>query len=207
MGFSSKAPAWDVRCARFMFAKGEIMGKVIAGLLAGIVLSALLAYAMAQHLMFKEVQSPFGMEETVARIQQNIQNTGNGWALSGLRNPAKAVQKDGGNVLPVLMIEACSTKYSKPILKEDSVRFLSILMPCKVSVYKKDDGKVYIATMNAGLMGKMFGPLVGEVMGQVAEDQKKFLVFDPSKPAPRMIEGMPGAAPAGGGSGGGGGGC
>jgi len=72
-------------------------------------------------------------------------------------------------------------------------------------VYKKNDGKVYIGMMNAGLMGKMFGPMVGEVMGHVAEDQKKFILFDPSQPAPKMIEGMPGAAPAGGAAGGGGG--
>jgi hypothetical protein len=52
--------------------------------------------------------------------------------------------------------------------------------------------------MNAGLMGKMFGPMVGETMGHVAEDQKKFVQFDPSKPAPKMIEGTPGAGGAGG---------
>jgi hypothetical protein len=78
-------------------------------------------------------------------------------------------------------------------------------MPCKISVYKKNDGKTYIGTMNAGLMGKMFGPLVGETMGHVAEDQKLFLVMDPSKPTPQMI--LPKAAPAAGGAGGAAGGC
>ena len=39
----------------------------------------------------------------------------------------------------------------------------------------------------SGPMGKMFGPVVSEVIGAVAEDQKKFLAFDPSKPAPPMI--------------------
>jgi uncharacterized protein (DUF302 family) len=184
------------------------MLKGLLGFFVGIVVIGLGGWMMMPHLMFNERVSPYDMEETVARIQHNIQNTGNGWALSGLRNPAKAVQGDGGNVLPVLMIEACSTEYSKPILKEDTVRFLSILMPCKVSVYKKNDGKVYIGTMNAGLMGKMFGPLVGEVMGKVAEDQKKFLHFDPNTPAPKMI--IP-AMPASGASipslGQGGGGC
>lgn len=182
------------------------MFKILGGFVAGIVLVAGLAYAMASSLMFSERVSPFGMEETIARIQHNIQATGNGWTLSGLRNPGRAVQQDGGNVLPVMMIEACSTKYSKPILNDDSVRFLSILMPCKVSVYKKNDGKVYIATMNAGLMGKMFGPLVGDVMGHVADDQQKFLVMDPTKPAPPMI--VPKAGGEGGGGGpGGGSGC
>lgn len=185
------------------------MTKIIMGFLAGILVVAGAGYVMMPHMMFNETVSPFGFEETIARIQHNIQDNpelqANGWSLSGLRNPAKAVQEHGGNVLPVMMIEACSTKYSGPILKEDTVRFLSILMPCKISVYKKQDGKVYIGTMNAGLMGKMFGPLVGEIMGKVALDQKKFLEFDPSKPAPEMI--LP-KAPTGGGAGGGAaGGC
>lgn len=182
------------------------MWKLLGGVVVGLLIAVGAAFSMMDKLMFKETPSPFGMEETVARIQHNIQGAGNGWALSGLRNPAKAVQQDGGNVLPVMMIEACSTRYSKPILKEDTVRFLSILMPCKISVYKKQDGKVYIGTMNAGLMGKMFGPMVGDVMGQVAADQKKFLQFDPNTPAPQMI--LPSAPAAGAqGGGGGGGGC
>ncbi|MBI5007340.1 MAG: DUF302 domain-containing protein [Nitrosomonadales bacterium] len=175
------------------------MLKVIGGFVAGVVVVGVLAYSLMSSLMFREVPSPFGVEETVARIQQNIQNVGNGWALSGLRNPGKAVEAAGGNTLPVMMIEACSTKYSAPILQDDDVRFLSILMPCKVSVYKKNDGKTYIGLMNAGLMGKMFGPKVGEIMGHVAEDQAKFIQFDASKPAPEMIKGTPGAT--GGGSG------
>lgn len=181
------------------------MWKLLGGVAVGLLLAVGLAFGMMDKLMFKETPSPFGMEETVARIQHNIQGAGNGWALSGLRNPAKAVQTDGGNVLPVMMIEACSTKYSKPILKEDTVRFLSILMPCKISVYKKNDGKIYIGTMNAGLMGRMFGPLVGDVMAQVAADQKKFLTFDPNIPAPKMIlpSATGGAAQGGGGGGGG----
>lgn len=181
------------------------MWKAISGFLAGLVFTAALAWNLAGGLMFTERVSPFGMEETIARIQANIQANKNGWALSGLRNPGRAVQADGGNVLPVMMVEACSTKYSKPILQDDELRFLSILMPCKISVYKKNDGKVYIGTMNAGLMGKMFGPMVGEVMGHVAEDQVQFLTFDASKPAPPMV--VPKPAGEGGAGGGGGSGC
>ena len=181
------------------------MLKVIGGFIAGLAFIGIMAYNFMSSMMFWEIPSPFGVEETAARIQQNIQNAGNGWALAGQRNPAKAVEADGGNALPVMMVEACSTKYSGPILRDDKVRFLSILMPCKISIYKKNDGKTYIAGMNAGLMGKMFGPLVGEVMGHVAKDQAKFVVFDASKPAPPLIKGTPGAA--GGASAGTGGGC
>jgi uncharacterized protein (DUF302 family) len=49
-------------------------------------------------------------------------------------------------------------------------------MPCTISVYEKSDGKVYIGTMNAELLGKMFGGTVAEIMGDsVAADQRKII--------------------------------
>lgn len=176
------------------------MLKAVVGFILGIVFVGVVAFNMASSMMLREVPSPYGVEETAARIQQNILAlSDNGWTLSGLRNPAKAVANSGTNVPPVLLVEACSTKYSGPILKDDATRILSILMPCTITVYKKDDGKTYIGLMNAGLMGRMFGPKVGEIMGHVAEDQKKFVSFDDSKPAPKLIKTKPGGGGAGGG--------
>lgn len=153
----------------------------------GVMAALLLVWSSIGGLMFSERLSPYTVEETTARIQQNIQAAGNGWSISGLRNPAKPIEAEGGNVLPVLLIEACSAQYSGPILKDDGVRFLSLLMPCKISVYKKSDGKVYIGYLNAGMIGSLFGPLVGDIMAKVVVDQQGFLVMDPSKPAPALI--------------------
>lgn len=181
------------------------MLKVLGGFVLGVVATVLVMAAVAGGLMFQERESPYGLEETVARIQHNIQGAGNGWSLIGLRNAARPIEAEGGNVLPVMMIEACSTRYSKPILKDDDLRFLSILMPCKISVYKKNDGKIYIGTMNAGLLGRLFGPMVGSIMSEVAADQQRFLEFDPNLPPPPMIKDKP--ASGGGEGGAGGGGC
>ena len=61
-------------------------------------------------------------------------------------------------------------------MKQDENRIVSVFMPCTISVYQKSDGKTYIATMNAALLGKMFGGTVAEIMGdKVAVDQKKFV--------------------------------
>lgn len=178
------------------------MLKIFSGIILGAVLALVAVWQIAGGLMFEERESPFTVEETVARIQHNVQAAGNGWALSGLRYPARPLEAEGMNALPVMLIEACSTKYSGPILRDDHVRFLSLLMPCKIGVYKKSDGKVYIGIMNAGLIGKLFGPLVGETMSHVVKDQESFLIMDPAKPAPPLI--LP---KAGGESGGGGGGA
>lgn len=174
------------------------MLKALAGFVAGLVFVGIVMFTFAMQLFFHEIESPFGMEETAARIQQNVQSLSHkGWSLSGLRDPSAAVASAGGNVPPVLLVEACSTKYSGPILGEDKSRILSILMPCTITVYKKDNGKTYIGLMNAGLMGHMFG--VGDIMSQVAEDQKVFVTFDPNQPAPALIRSAPGGGAAGGG--------
>lgn len=183
----------------------KLIGGILAGLVLGVALALGLAWNLAGSLVFEERVSPFTVEETVARIQHNVEAAGNGWSLSGLRYPTKPLEAEGINALPVMLIEACSTKYSGPILKDDKVRFLSLLMPCKIGVYKKSDGKVYIGIMNAGLIGRLFGPLVGETMQHVVKDQESFLVMDPGKPAPPLI--LPKATGQSGGSGGAAGGC
>jgi len=173
--------------------------KIILGFIAGLAFFIGMTLTYAPDLMMSEHPSPFGVEETAARIQANIQSLEHrGWKLSALRNPARAVAAGGTNVLPVLLVEACSTSYSAPLLKDDTTKILSILMPCSITVYKKDDGKTYIGTMNSGLVGRMFGKKVGDIMAEVAKDQAKFIVMDPSKPAPPLIRKGPGGGGAGG---------
>jgi uncharacterized protein (DUF302 family) len=56
---------------------------------------------------------------------------------------------------------------------------MSVFMPCTISVYEKSDGKASIGTVNAGLLGRMFGGTVAEIMGKkVAADQKIFVSLD-----------------------------
>lgn len=171
--------------------------KYIIGAIGAFIFVGVMVLTQAQNLMFNITPSPYGVEETAARIQANIQRLeGRGWKLSGLRNPAKAVAAGGNNVPPVLLVEACSTKYSAPLLKAEMHRIFSILMPCTITVFKNDDGSTSIGTMNAGLMGKMFG--IGHIMDEVYADQLEFIRFDPSRPAPPLIKVRPGGGGGGG---------
>lgn len=181
------------------------MLKIVSGFLIGVVVVAIGAWQFGGGLMLKEYPSPYGLEETAARIQHNIKDAG--WSLSGLRSPSVTIRKLGGTVPSVLLIEACNADYSKPMIKDRDTRILTILMPCTITVYEGDDGKTYIGLMNSGLMGQLFGRMVAGIMAKVAEDQQKFITFDPNKPAPELIR----PAPAGGAGGAGGpqdlGGC
>ncbi|MCK5166522.1 MAG: DUF302 domain-containing protein [Rhodospirillaceae bacterium] len=174
------------------------MLKIVSGFFAGMAVFAVLAWQVGGSLMLQEYPSPYGLEETAARIQHNIKDAG--WSLSGLRSPSNTIRKLGATVPNTLLIEACNADYSKPIIKDRDTRILSILMPCTITVYEGDDDKVYIGIMNSGLMGQLFGRMVAGVMAQVAEDQQKFITFDPNKPAPELIR--PAAKTGGSGSGG-----
>lgn len=177
------------------------MIKVLIGFIVGILLVIVVAFNFAGSFMLSEYESPFSVEETAARVQANIQSLSHrGWTLSALRNPSRAVAFSGKNVLPVLLVEACSTDYSGPILKDDESRILSILMPCTITVFKKDNGKTYIGIMNSGLMGKMFGSKVAAIMAEVAKDQQKFIEMDPNRPAPPLIRNRPGGGSGGAGN-------
>ena len=49
-------------------------------------------------------------------------------------------------------------------------------MPCSISVWEGDDGRVYLSEMNMALMAKLFGGNVGKVMGgKVVSDEEKML--------------------------------
>jgi len=174
------------------------MLKIVSSFFAGVAVIAILAWQFGGSLMVQEYPSPYGLEETAARIQHNIRAAG--WSLSGLRSPSNTIRKLGATVPNTLLIEACNPDYSKPIIKDRDTRILSILMPCTITVYEGDDDKVYIGLLNSGLMGRLFGPMVTQVMAKVAEDQKAFITFDPNKPAPKLIR--PKAATGGSGSGG-----
>ncbi len=175
------------------------MLRVLTGFIAGLVVFAFLGWQYGGGMMVKEYPSPYGLEETVARIQHNILDSGTGWTLSGLRSPSNAIRKLGATVPNVMLIEACSTDYSKPMIKERATRILSILMPCTITVYEDDEGKVFIGMLNTALMGQLFGSEVAAIMKNVAADQAKFIDFDPSKPTPEIIQ----PQTSGGGSGGG----
>jgi uncharacterized protein (DUF302 family) len=87
----------------------------------------------------------------------------------------KAMSKHGVNMdKQVRIVELCKAPYAKDVLLTNPE--VSTLMPCAWGVYKGEDGKVYIAGMNMGLMGKMFGGNIAKVMGgAVAKDEHNML--------------------------------
>ncbi|MDD5388233.1 MAG: DUF302 domain-containing protein [Gallionellaceae bacterium] len=66
----------------------------------------------------------------------------------------QSIRKHGGPVvLPVTLVELCEPRHSSKLLANDGDRWVSVFMPCTVSVYEKTDGKIYVANMKAANLG------------------------------------------------------
>ena len=153
------------------------IANIIIGFILGIIVTGIIVWQIMPGMMLTERLSPYGVDETVAKITANAK--AEDWVVSTIQPLHKAVKKHGGgDLLPVILINLCQANHAYNILKEDDNKVISVMMPCTISVYQKTDGQVYVGTMNAGLLGAMFGGTVAEVMGgTVAAQQHKFLAF------------------------------
>jgi uncharacterized protein (DUF302 family) len=48
-------------------------------------------------------------------------------------------------------------------------------MPCRVSVYERNDGKVYVSRLNAALFSRFLGKQIREAMKEAAVENERIL--------------------------------
>jgi len=149
----------------------------VLGFVSAIIVVGVVIFTLGPSMMIHEHLSPYGLDETVNKIINNA--TAEGWVAAGIKPLEKSVAKHGGGtILPVRLIDLCEPHHAAKILNSDKERYVSVMMPCTISVYERADGKVYIAHMNAGLVGRLFGGKIAEVMaGPVSEQQNRFVDF------------------------------
>ena len=123
--------------------------------------------------MFVEFESKLNYSETVEKLSENILQ--NNWKILIIHDLQETLRKNGKEVLPVKIIELCNPIYSFQMLENDNERNVSSLMPCRISVYEKSDGKTYISQMNAPVLAKQIGGLIETVMSQAYSDIEKII--------------------------------
>jgi len=154
----------------------KTFGMLVVGVVLGAILTGVASWTMMPGMMINESASPLGLEETVEKIKQNA--LAKGWVVASVAPLDQSVKKHGGGDLPpVRLINLCQANHAFNILQQDQNKKISFFMPCTIAVYQKTDGKAYISSMNAGLLGQMFGGRVAEVMTDVSADQQGFIAF------------------------------
>jgi Uncharacterized conserved protein len=149
---------------------------MVVGAVVGVVVTAAVGWNVMPGMMLHETASPLSTAETVDKIKENALSKG--WVVSDVKPLHESVKKHGGKDLkPVMLVNLCQATHASNILEQDQNKKISVFMPCTISVYEKSDGKAYIGSMNAGLLGTMFGGKVAEVMKDVSAEQQSFIAF------------------------------
>lgn len=123
--------------------------------------------------MFFESKSKFGFDETVEKLSEIILE--NGWKVTHTHDLKETMKKNGLEVAPVKVIELCNPQYAYRLLSDDTLRIYSNMMPCRLSVYEKADGKTYVSRMNSAMMAAQIGGVVQEVMSGAFHDAERFI--------------------------------
>ena len=152
----------------------KYLGPLAGGFIAGVIIAGIIFWSIMPSLMLNVHKSKLGFEETVSTINENALNSG--WMVPKIYNIQKSLVNAGHSDMTRLkIISLCQPDHAYNILKDDDNKKVSAIMPCRIGVYEGNDGEVYIAEMNMGLMSKIFGGTIAEVMGKVAEEESKFV--------------------------------
>lgn len=154
------------------FTKNVIIS-LVAGLLAGLLLMSVVVFKMAPSLMMLEDLSKYDFETTIANFEEEVKAAG--WSIPTVHDMQETLDGFGHTVGEIKIYELCSSKYSAEILKLDDERIVSPMMPCRVSIYTKSDGKTYIGRMNSSLVAKTFGGVIDDIMDKAARDTETML--------------------------------
>lgn len=151
--------------------------KIITGitaLIAGALLMGFIGFYSLPGLMMLEDETKYDFETTVQVFEDKVNEAG--WSILITHDMQETLKGHGHDVKSVKIFELCSSKYSAEILKLDDERIVSPLMPCRVAIYEKSNGKTYIARMDSELLARPFGGVINEVMQQAASEIEDVIV-------------------------------
>lgn len=152
----------------------KVATSFLTGVMAGAVLVGVAGWVAMPKLMIKTHESRLNFEETVAALQTAAQ--GKQWLVPKVYDLQASLKKEGhADMGKLSILSLCQPEYAYNILKNDSDKFVSAVMPCRMGVYEAQDGKVMVAGMNMGLMSRLFGGNIAKVMGGVAEEEAAML--------------------------------
>lgn len=146
---------------------------ILIGVFAGMVLGLLIAFFIAPSLMFREDNKSGDFDTTVASLEKAIEERG--WKTPVIHDLQATMKKFGKEVRSVKVLEICHPDHSYEILNRSEEKIVSSMMPCRISVYEKEDGSVWISRMNSGLMAKPMSPVIRKTMSAAAADVEEII--------------------------------
>ena len=123
---------------------------------------------MNKNRLIIEQLSPYDVATTVEKIIAAAAKKD--WQNPATHDLQQSLAKSGKEVRPVKVIEICKPEYSGKMLELSDERIVSVMMPCRISVYEKADGKTYISLLNMeAIAAEMPASIADAVKGASSE--------------------------------------
>jgi uncharacterized protein (DUF302 family) len=123
---------------------------------------------MKTHQLVIEHLSKFNFEKTVGLLVAEAERRE--WKIPAVHDLQLSLAKSGKKVRPVTVIEICKPQYSGQMLELNDERIISVMMPCRISVYEKEDGFTYIGLINAGDLASGLPATISGVMKAASDE-------------------------------------
>ena len=120
-----------------------------------------------------EKASKFDFDTTVGKLLSEAEKRE--WKAPAVHDLQQSLAKSGKSVRPVKVIEICKPEFSGKLLELNDERIMSVMMPCRISVYQKDDGKTYTALINGGEMAAGMPDKIASVMKAASDETFEIL--------------------------------
>jgi uncharacterized protein (DUF302 family) len=142
-------------------------------LVTGFLAAMLIFIYLSPSMMMLEDESRFDFEKTVAGLEDLAKDQG--WSVPTVHNLQQSMRKAGHDVKEVKVFALCKPDHAIHILRGNEERVVSSMMPCRVAVYVKEDGKTYVSRMNSKLMSKGMNRNVRTTMKSAFNEMEEIL--------------------------------
>ena len=123
---------------------------------------------METNQMIIEKVSPWDFEKTVELLTSEAGKRN--WQIPAIHDLQQSLAKAGKAVNSVKVLEVCKPEFSGKMLEKNDERIVSVMMPCRISIYLKEDGKTYVALINGAALVAGMPETVREVMTAAADE-------------------------------------
>ena len=123
---------------------------------------------METNQMIIEKVSPWNFEKTVELLTSEAEKRD--WKIPAIHDLQQSLAKAGKAVNSVKVLEVCKPAFSGKMLEKNDERIVSVMMPCRISIYLKEDGKTYVAIINGAALASGMPETVREVMTAASDE-------------------------------------
>lgn len=152
----------------------QLVLAALAGVVAGIVLLALVVLFVARTKMIVAEPIPLSFDDAVRTVTEAVP------AVAGWGMPAAPLDMTGALAAKGISIEGvrraqifflCNPRHAAHVL--GAAPWMMGMMPCSWALFEKTDGSVHLSSMNMPLLSRIFSGDVGRVLRQVASEEER----------------------------------